>query len=73
MATSYRGRVQVKGTLNRGKLNFRKNENLTSQILAEIPDGTEFQLAMYSEKTDPNLTETNNDWNYWGWSKYVKH
>lgn len=31
------------------------------------------QQAMYSEKTGPNLTEMNSDWDYWAWSKYVQH
>lgn len=31
------------------------------------------QKAMYSEKTGPNLTEMNSDWDCWAWSKYVKH
>lgn len=50
MATTYCGRVQVKGALNRGKLNFRESENLTSQVLAEIPDGTELDVTLGSSK-----------------------
>lgn len=29
--------------------------------------------AKYKERTGPNLTEMNEKWNYWGWSKYVQH
>lgn len=31
------------------------------------------QKAIYSEETGPNLTEMNEKWDHWGWSKYVKH
>ena len=31
------------------------------------------QQAIYDEKTGPNLTEMNSDWDYWAWSKYVQH
>lgn len=31
------------------------------------------QQAMYSERTGPNLTEMNNNWDHWAWSKYVQH
>lgn len=31
------------------------------------------QAAMYSEKTGPNLTEMDSDWDCWAWSKYVQH
>ena len=29
------------------------------------------QKAIYSEETGPNLTEMNEKWDHWGWSKYV--
>lgn len=31
------------------------------------------QLAQYKEETGPNLTEMNDQWNYWAWSPYVIH
>ena len=31
------------------------------------------QKAIYSEETGQNLTEMNEKWDHWGWSKYVKH
>lgn len=31
------------------------------------------QQAMYSERLGPNLTEMNNNWDYWAWSKYIQH
>lgn len=31
------------------------------------------QLALYSERTGPNLTEMNNNWDYYAYSKYVRY
>ena len=49
MAT-YHGRVQINGTLTRGVLHLRKTESDTSAIVADMPDGTELDVTLSSNK-----------------------
>ena len=64
MAT-YHGRVQINGTLTRGVLHLRKTANGTSEIMADMPDGTELDVTLSSDKEWFSTT-------YDGKSGYVK-